>query len=168
MAHARLKWDQLPERWRDIRRFLPRIATIMESRFPPSEGYEHQTVGQTEYRVRRGFFLGLDVQVWRQKDLIINVSQGSRLGSLLPLIAALMAAVGVGCLVEIAPEYGIHILFPGGFIKRMAYLVFTIGMLLFLVLWGLMAVLMRPLGGQLKASCDEQTILAEIKRGLGE
>ena len=167
MAQARLKWDQLPERWRDISAFLPRIITIMEYRFPPLDGYEHEAVSRTEYRVRRGFFRGLDVRVWRQNELIIDVSPGSRLGSLLPVLAAVMAAVGIGCLVYFGPAYGIHVSFEDGVTRRMSYLVFTVGFLIFIVLWVLLAMLARPLIGQLKEDCNEQTILAEIKRGLG-
>jgi hypothetical protein len=135
MAEARLKWDQLPQRWRDISVFLPRIATILEARFPSSEGFEHEAVSRTEYRVRRGFFRGLDVRVWRQEDLIIHVSSGSRLGSLLPGIAAVVAAVGVGCLVSFGPDYGIHVSFEDGVTRRMSYLVFTVGFIVFLILW---------------------------------
>jgi hypothetical protein len=160
MAQARLKWDQLPQRWRDISAFLPRIATMMEHR-------EHETVSRTEYRVRRGFVRGLDVRVWRQEDLIINVSTGARLGSLLPGIALVVAAVGVACLVKFGPQYGIHLSFPDGVIKRMTYLVLTVGMVLFLLVWGLLAVLIRPFAGRLREGWDEQTILAEITRGLG-
>jgi hypothetical protein len=166
MAQARLKWDQLPQRWRDISVFLPRIGTIMETRFPPSEGFVHEAIGRTEYRVRRGFFSGMDVRVWRQGDLVINVSQGSRLGSLLPVIAAVLAAIVVTSLIMLAPQLGIKELFPGGFIKRMSYLVFTVGMALFLAFWGLLAILMRPFVGDW-IGCDERVILADITRGLG-
>src|SRR5262245_46680822 len=120
MALARLKWDQLPQRWRDISAFIPRITTIMEHRFPPSEGYEHEIVSRTEYRVRRGFVRGMDVRVWRQDDLIVSVSSGSRLGSLHPAVAAIVAALVVGYLVAVGPQYGIHVSFEDGVTRRMS------------------------------------------------
>jgi len=90
----------------------------------------------------------------------------SRLGSLLPVVASMMAAVGVGCLVHLAPQFGIHALFPEGFIRRMTSVVFTVGIALFLVLWGILAMVMRPVIGPLGKDRDEQAILAEITRGL--
>jgi len=88
--------------------------------------------------------------MWRQDDLLINVSKGSRLGSLLPVIALGAATVGVGCLVGFGPQFGIHVKFPDGVIKRMTYLVLTVGMLLFLIVWGFLAVLMRPFAARLR------------------
>jgi hypothetical protein len=138
----------------------------MESRFPPSEGFEHEAVSPTEYRVRRGFLRGLDVRVWRQEDLIVSVSSGSRLGSLLPGLAAVVAAVAVGGLIVLGPERGIHVSFEDGVTWRMSYLVSMVGFVVFLILWVLLSVLLRPLVRPLRADCNEQTILAEITRGL--
>jgi hypothetical protein len=167
MVQARLKWDQLPQRWRDISVFGPRIATIMEHRFPPSSGFDHEAVSRTEYRVRRGFLRGLDVRVWRQDDLVVDVSPGSRLGSLLPAIAAVTGAAAAGGLVLFGPEHGIHVSFEDGVTRRMAYLVFTVGFLVFLALWVLLSLLLRPLVGALSEEHSDRTILAEIVRGLG-
>src|SRR5258707_4307054 len=98
MAQAKLKWESLPNDLRDINVFQPVIAQVMLMRFPSTQGYRHQILGNTEYRVRRGMFGGWDVRVWRQEHLIIDVSAGSRFNSALPIIAGLLALAGVAVL----------------------------------------------------------------------
>ena len=165
MAQVHLKWDQLPPRWRDITAFLPRVATIMGSKFLPSDGYDHQLIGRTEYRVRRGFFHGLDVRVWRQgEDLIINVSPGSRLSSLLPVVAAATAASAI-VFFRLTPDFVVDSSFVV-LMRRSIYGSMAVGTLFFLVHWGLMALLTRSFVGQLKKGCDERSVLAEIQRGF--
>jgi len=137
----------------------------MGAKFLPSDGFDHQRIGRTEYRVRRGFFHGLDVRVWRQGEhLLINVSPGSRLSSLLPVVAAATAASAIA-LLRLTPDFVVDASFVF-WVRRSIYGSMAIGTLFFLVHWGLMALLTRSFVGRLKKGLDERTILAEIQRGF--
>lgn len=165
MAQAQLEWESLPDGLRDITAFQPIIATVLLARFPSVEGYQHQPIGTTDHRVRRGLFNGWDVRVWRQENVTIDVSPGSRFNSALPILAGLIALTGLIAL-------GGWDYFLGALGRR--FMVFErIGLLfiaswtaLFLVSWGLLWLLTSPIVAAIRRESPDQETLEEILRAL--
>lgn len=158
MARAQFRWESLPEDLRDINAFQPIIAQVMLPRFPSSQGYLHEAIGKSEYRVRRGLFGGWDVRVWRQENLNIDVSPGSRFGSVLPVVAGLLALAGLGVLDHYGYRFG-----PS---KGSGYIMIASWTVMFLVFWGLLGLLIRPVVGAIRRDPLDQDLLDEIRRAL--
>ena len=162
MAQIEIQWDSLPEPMKNLNAYLQIIAQVMARRFPTDGGFRHQVIGNTEYRVRRGLFEGWDVRVWRQNQLIVNVSSGSRFSSGLPIIAGVLAAIAMG-IVENTWFSTANIPISGA-ARKIGYLWLALWTVMFLVIWGALGLVLRfPFGTQHGL---DQDLLMEIRKSI--
>jgi hypothetical protein len=165
MAQVQLKWDSLPEGFRDFKAFLPAIAGVMRARFPTSQGYRHLLIGNTDYRVRRGVFGGWNVRLWRQENLIIDVGAGSRFDSALPVLSLLLTLPALAGIEVMASAFE-WTLFPSSLTKKGGLILLAVGTIGFLIVWTGLWLLARPLVWAMRRDRLDQELLDEIRKVL--
>lgn len=170
VAKLQLRWESLPPNVQDITVFVPAIVRLLESRFLRSEGWKHEKIGATEYRVRRGLVEGLAIHVWRQEHVNVSITPSSRMASFLPVVAGVLSALLTNLALDLLVErIGYDIDGPDHRQQATSYaLVFSIWPILWLLCWGALGMLTKVITGTTAPEILEQSLMADVRRMLPE